>query len=101
MTIAYRVPGAPAVERAAALLLVAGLWTPAAAVVIAAFECWRIMFDSGGWVSLLVTVTALAVALVGAGTWSLDARIMGWRRIDIPAPKRDGDVPDPVRHSDV
>lgn len=90
VTIGYRAPPAHAAELAAALLLFAGMWTPAAAAVIAAFECWRTVFHAGGWTSLLLTAMTLAVALIGAGTWSLDARIVGWRRIDIPAPQSEG-----------
>jgi hypothetical protein len=29
---------------------------------------------------------AMALALIGPGTWSLDARIFGWRGVDIPPP---------------
>jgi hypothetical protein len=92
VTIAYRSPPAHVVEHAAAVLLFGGLWTAAAATVVAAFECWRTVFDSGGWVSLLLTAMTLAVALIGAGTWSLDARIVGWRRIDIPMQKSERDA---------
>ena len=90
VTVAYRSPSAPAAELSAALLLFSGLWTPVAAAVIAAFEAWRAVFGSGGQVALLLTAMTVAVALIGAGTWSLDARILGWRRIDIPAPPSDG-----------
>jgi len=37
-------------------------------------------------VSLLLATMAMALALIGPGTWSLDARIFGWRGVDIPPP---------------
>ena len=101
VTVAYRTPLAHAVELSAALLLFSGLWTPAAAAAIAAFEGWRAVFRSGGETSLLLTAMTVAIALIGAGAWSLDARILGWRRIDIPAPRSESNRSDPTSNHDV
>jgi hypothetical protein len=50
------------------MLLIVGLWTPAVGTVAA---------------------VAAALALLGPGAWSVDARLFGWRRIEI----RDRDAP--------
>jgi hypothetical protein len=84
VTLACRRPTPHPAELIAALLLVGGVWTPAVAAVIGVMEGWRAAFQSGGWVSLLMATMTLALACIGAGTWSLDARALGWRRIDIP-----------------
>ena len=41
--------------------------------------------QSGGWVSVQQSAMAVALALIGPGVWSIDARFLGWRRINIPA----------------
>ena len=88
LTIAGQRPTRHFAELVAALLLVGGAWTPAAAALIAAFEIWRLIFQAGGWVSLLLATMAMALFLIGPGTWSFDARIFGWRRVDIPPPHK-------------
>ena len=65
------------------LLLIAGLWTPVAGTVVAAEALWNI-FSSGHpsrWIMLATLGTALA--LIGPGAWSIDARLFGWRRFEI------------------
>ncbi len=68
------------------LLLVAGLWTPIAGVLAAAAAAWNAYASPGdvGFYALLGTI-AIAVALVGPGTWSIDARLFGMRQIKIPS----------------
>ena len=68
----------------AGLLLVAGLWTPVVAAVMVLFELWRIISRQGDSASdILLCALALAIALLGPGAWSVDARLFGWKRIDI------------------
>jgi putative oxidoreductase len=65
------------------LLLLAGLWTPVAGMLVAAEALWNV-FSSGypsRWI-MLATMGA-ALALTGPGAWSIDARLFGWRRLDI------------------
>ena len=72
------------VVAAGGLLLIIGLWTPAVAAVMVILELWRIMSRRGDLSSdILLCILALAIALLGPGAWSIDARLFGWKRIDI------------------
>jgi putative oxidoreductase len=65
------------------VLLLAGLWTPVAGTLVAAEALWNV-FTSGHptrWI-MLATLGA-ALALIGPGAWSIDARLFGWRRLEI------------------
>ena len=65
------------------ILLLAGLWTPVAGTLVAAEALWNV-FSSGHpscWIMLAAMGAALA--LVGPGAWSIDARLFGWRRLEI------------------
>jgi putative oxidoreductase len=75
----------PAVLAAGAgLLLLAGLWTPISGVVVAAIELWSAFTQPGDpRTYILLSCISAALALVGPGAWSLDARIFGWKRIEI------------------
>ena len=72
----------------AGILLLAGLWTPVAGSLVAALEVWN-------WLSLkpadpladiLLASIGAALALLGPGAWSIDARLFGWKRIDLGKP---------------
>jgi putative oxidoreductase len=70
------------------LLLITGLWTPVVATVMALLELWRIISRQGDPASeILVCTLALAIALLGPGGWSVDARLFGWKRIEIDTQK--------------
>ena len=70
------------------LLLITGLWTPVVATVMALLELWRIISRQGDPASeILVCTLALAIALLGPGAWSVDARLFGWKRIEIDTQK--------------
>jgi putative oxidoreductase len=70
---------------AAGMLLIAGLWTPIAGALAAGVESWLAFSQPGDTLTHILLVTlGLAVALVGPGAWSVDARLFGWTRINIP-----------------
>jgi hypothetical protein len=65
------------------LLLIAGLWTPLAGTVIAVIEISQILTPDGDPLECLLTGTlAVALAMLGPGRWSVDARLFGWKRIE-------------------
>jgi putative oxidoreductase len=73
------------VATGAAALLLAGLWTPVAGVLMAAAElCLAFSHPSDPWVHLLVGALGAALAMLGPGAWSVDARLFGRKRIQIP-----------------
>jgi hypothetical protein len=69
---------------AAGALLLLGLWTVIAGTVLAALELWTILSvqPADPWPSILLGTIGAALALLGPGAWSVDARIFGWRRIE-------------------
>ena len=72
----------------AGLLLLMGLWTPVAATLVVAIELWKIYWKLGDpWIYLLLATIAAAIAMLGPGLWSADARLYGWKRITPPARK--------------
>lgn len=73
---------------AAGILLVAGLWTPIAGTSVALIEvCKMFLFPGDRWVWLLLGTAGAALAMLGPGLWSIDARLFGWKRIEAPPRK--------------
>jgi putative oxidoreductase len=72
----------------AGILLIAGLWTPIVGTSIAMIEIWKMLTLSGDkWVWLLLGTAGAALAMLGPGLWSVDARLFGWKRIEAPPRK--------------
>jgi putative oxidoreductase len=85
--------GGPSIETAAlhvlvvgaGILLLVGLWTPVAGTLVALVELWKAFSRYGDpWMHILLAALGAALALIGPGAWSVDARLFGWKRIDIP-----------------
>ena len=73
---------------AAGILLIAGLWTPVVGIFVALIEVWKmIMLPGDKWVWLLLGTAGAALAMLGPGLWSIDARLFGWKRIETPPRK--------------
>jgi hypothetical protein len=66
------------------LLLVAGLWTPLAGMAVAAIELAQILPSDDVFAPLMAATMGAALAMLGPGRWSLDARLFGWKRIEAP-----------------
>ena len=70
---------------AAGLLLLAGLWTPVAGVLLAIIEIWSAFTHPlDPWSYILLGTLCAALAMLGPGACSVDARLFGWKRIDPP-----------------
>jgi putative oxidoreductase len=69
----------------AGILLIVGLWTPIVGTSIALIEIWKILALPGDkWVWLLLGTAGAALAMLGPGLWSVDARLFGWKRVEAP-----------------
>lgn len=78
-TVVFAVLGA-----GAGTLLLAGLWTPIAGAIVVVIELGNAFSQSGDpWSYVMLATLAAGLALLGPGAWSVDARLFGWKRIDI------------------
>jgi putative oxidoreductase len=73
----------------AGVLLLVGLWTPVAgalaAIVNVSIACSRFLSHSGDpWIAIIQAVLGAVLAMVGPGAWSIDGRLFGRKRIDMP-----------------
>ena len=89
--------GGPSIETAilhvltagAGALLLAGLWTPIAGALLAVVALWFPFIQPGDlWLHIRLASYGAALALIGPGAWSLDARFFGRKRIDIRDQRR-------------
>lgn len=68
------------------LLLVAGLWTPVAGSLVILLSAWEIfILHESPFPMILLSAMGAALALVGPGAFSVDARLFGLRRINLKA----------------
>ena len=67
------------------ILLLAGLWTPITGALLAIDGAWNAFASGHPSLWILLAAMGAALALIGPGAWSLDARLFGWRRLEIPA----------------
>jgi len=65
------------------LLVLAGLWTPVAALLAMLLELWIVFSRTGlEGTPILLAAQGASLAMLGPGAWSVDARLFGRRRID-------------------
>jgi putative oxidoreductase len=65
-------------------LLFAGLWTPIAGpLVLVLSGRWIFVQHQDPHPGILLAAIGVALALVGPGALSLDARLFGWKKIDL------------------
>ena len=71
-------------QTGAGLLLLGGLWTPLAGLLAVALEARSLIAQPHDpWPHILLATLCGALALLGPGSWSADARLYGWKRLDI------------------
>lgn len=72
-----------------AFLLVIGLWTPVVGALLALTALWDALArPEDRWYCLVVGTLGVGLALLGPGTWSVDALLFGWKRLEIRGGKR-------------
>ena len=71
-----------------AILLWFGLWTPVAGAIAAAIPVWtaisHLPHAAGLSILMLEAAVGAALAMIGPGAWSLDAKLFGRKHIDLP-----------------
>src|SRR5260370_19465498 len=73
------------VTTGAGVLLLAGLWTPIAGTIAAVIAVWHAFSQPGDpWSCIMLGNLGAALALLGPGGWSVDARLFGLERIQPP-----------------
>ena len=73
------------VAASAAALLLVGFWTPVAGGLMAVAElCLAFSHASDPSIHILLSALGAALAMLGPGAWSVDARLFGRKRIQIP-----------------
>jgi uncharacterized membrane protein YphA (DoxX/SURF4 family) len=69
----------------AGILLLAGLWTPVTGTLVVVVEIWTLLMRSDHLRGpIVLAILGVALAMLGPGYWSVDARLYGRKRIDIP-----------------
>ncbi|HEY1461290.1 MAG TPA: hypothetical protein VGH59_14675, partial [Casimicrobiaceae bacterium] len=80
-----------AVSTVTGVFLFIGFWTPIAGVLVALVAAWHAFVDPGSASFYgMLGVLGVGLALLGPGAWSLDARLFGWKRVDIRNGKSSG-----------
>jgi putative oxidoreductase len=73
------------VAAGAAVLLLVGLWTPVAGVLIGVAElALAFLHPTDPWMFIHLGVLGAALAMLGPGGWSVDAHLFGRKHIQIP-----------------
>jgi hypothetical protein len=67
----------------AGALVLAGLWTPLAGSLVGLLAVWRAFGHPDPTACILLATIGTSLALLGPGAWSADARLFGWKRIEV------------------
>ena len=66
------------------VLLLIGLFTPLAGVLVVIVELWTAISRADNLrICIVLAVVGAALAMLGPGSWSVDAWLFGRKRIDI------------------
>ena len=77
-----------------AVVLIVGVWTPIVAALMAVTALLEAVSHDVTWAqSVSVAFLSVALALIGPGAWSIDARLYGWKEIKISGQQRRPDGP--------
>ena len=72
------------IAASAGVFLLFGAWTRLAGGIVVISELWiALSLPHDPWIGVLLASLATALALLGPGAWSVDARRRGWKRIEI------------------
>jgi uncharacterized membrane protein YphA (DoxX/SURF4 family) len=67
----------------AGIFLLVGLWTPVVGMLVAIVEVWIVFVVAGDpSVPLMLATIGAALAMIGPGAWSIDARLFGRKHIE-------------------
>jgi hypothetical protein len=70
-------------------MVIIGLWTPIVGALATLVALWSaILIPHDAELYVLLGTFGAALALLGPGAWSVDARLFGWKRVEIGDPKR-------------
>ena len=70
------------VGAAAGILVLGGLWTPVAGVMAGMVEAWIAVTQPGTQpLSIVLAGLGIGLAMIGPGTWSIDAQLYGRKQI--------------------
>jgi putative oxidoreductase len=69
----------------AGILILAGLWTPLAGILVAIMEAWiAFSLPASAALPAVLAVLGASLAMIGPGAWSLDALLFGRKHIEPP-----------------
>ena len=72
------------------ILIIIGLWTPVVGILAALLEIQNFFHCVDPWMALRLGIFACALAMIGPGGWSVDARLFGWKRLEVPPQRVNG-----------